>query len=140
MRTTLGRRVVRLALALSLNDGAPFAYAVPAGARNRRGLKAAADLDAAFAGAPPTLRTPAVTRAAIVHMRSLQALDAERGGASERVIAELVFGAFDEPLSWNDSALRANVRYLLDHGRALRDGGYCDLIHPKTSKRKTAKP
>ena len=140
MRTTLGRRVVRLALALSLNDGAPFAYAVPAGARNRRGLKAAADLDVAFAGAPPTLRTPAVTRAAIVHMRSLQALDAERGGASERAIAELVFGAFDEPLSWNDSALRANVRYLLDHGRALRDGGYCDLIHPKTSKRKTAKP
>ncbi|WP_428393457.1 DNA -binding domain-containing protein [Lichenicoccus sp.] len=140
MRTTLGRRVVRLAVALTLNDGAPFAYAVPAGLRNRRGMKAAADLDAALAGAPLDSRASAVPRNAIVHMRSLQALDAERDGLSERAIAELIFGTVGDPLSWNDSALRANVRYLLDHGRAYRDGGYCDLIHPKPPKSKAAKP
>ena len=140
MRTTIGRRVVSLAVALTLDDGAPFAYAVPAGPRNRRGMKAAADLDAALADAPHDSRATTVPRTAIVHMRSLQALDAERDRASERQIAELVFGAFDERESWNDSAVRASVRYLLDHGRALRDGGYCDLIHPKPPKRKAAKP
>lgn len=140
MRTTLGRRVVRLAVALTLDHGSPFAYAVPAGPRSRRAMQAAAELDAALGAAPLDSRASAVPRTAIVHMRSLQALDAERDGASEREIAALVFGTIDEGEVWNDSALRANVRYLLDHGRALRDGGYCDLIHPKPPRRKAAKP
>ena len=59
-------------------------------------------------------------------------------GASERAIADLVFGPFDEPQSWNDSAMRANVRYLLDHSRYLRDGGYRDLLYPKPPKREAA--
>ena len=71
-------------------------------------------------------------------MRALQALDAESDGASERAIAELVFGPFDEPESWNDSAVRASVRYLLDQGRGLRDGGYRDLLYPKPSKHEAA--
>ena len=129
-----------MAISLTLNDGMAYAYAVPVSKRSSRGLQAASDLDAALAGIQTTSRTPAVTRTAIVHMRALQMLDAERDGKSEREIAELVFGILDEPLSWNDSALRANVRYLLDHGRALRDGGYRNLIHPKPPKNKAAKP
>jgi len=138
MRSTIGRRVLRVAVSLALGDGMPFAYAVPAGERGQRGLKAAAALDAMLAGAGPKPRRPALTRSDIVHMRALQALDAEVDGASERAIAELVFGPFDEPESWNDSAVRANVRYLLDHGRGLRDGGYRDLLHPKPPKHESA--
>ena len=140
LRTTLGRRAVRLALSLSLGDGMPFAFAVPAGRRGRRGVQAAADLDAALAGSPLRARTPPITRSDLVHMRALQALDAEHDGASEHEIAVLVFGTFDEPESWNDSAIRANVRYLLDHGRRFRDGGYRNLLYPKPQTRKAGSP
>ena len=140
VRSTLGRRVLRLAVSLSLGDGMPFAYAVPAGARSQAGLKAVADLDGALAETPVKARRPALTRTDLVHMRALQALDAERSGASERAIAELVFAPFDEPESWNDSATRAQVRYLLDHGRTYRDGGYRDLLCQKPPKRSSAEP
>ena len=140
VRSTLGRRVLRLAVSLSLGDGMPFAYAVPAGPRGPTGLKAVADLAAALAGTPVTGRRPAVTRTDLVHMRALQALDAEQAGASERGIAELVFAPLDEPESWNDSATRAQVRYLLDHGHGLRDGGYRHLLYPKGPKRIPAEP
>ena len=137
IRSTIGRRVLRLAVSLSLGDGMPFAYAVPAGVRGQRGLKAAADLDVALTGSEPKPRHAAVTRTDLVHMRALQALDAEAEGASERAIADLVVGPFAEPQSW-DSAVRANVRYLLDHGGRLRDGGYRDLLYPKPPKREAA--
>lgn len=140
MRSMLGRRAFRVAVSLSLSEGMPFAYAAPAGPRGRRNLQAAAELDAALARAPPTTRKLPVTRSDVVHMRSLQALDAERDGGSEHDIAALVFGAFAKPESWNDSAVRANVRYLLDHGRRCRDGGYRDLLYPKPPKLKAAKP
>jgi len=140
LRTMFGRRVVRLAVSLSLGDGMPFAYAAPAGRRARNTLEAAAELDAALADAPLKTRSPPVTRSDLVHMRALQALDAEREGASELAIATLVFGAFDEPESWNDSAIRANVRYLLSHGRRFRDGGYRDLLYPKSPNRKAGLP
>ena len=138
MRSMIGRRVIRLAISLALGDGMPFAYSVPAGERGKRGLRAAEALDATLAGDGPKSRRPGVTRSDLVHMRALQALDAESDGASERAIAELVFGPFDEPESWNDSAVRASVRYLLDHGRGLRDGGYRDLLDPKPTKHKAA--
>ncbi len=138
MRSTIGRRVIRIAISISLSDGMPFAFAVPAGERGQRSMKAVANLDAALAGNTLKRRTPAVTRSDLVHMRALQALDAESDGASERAIAELVFGPFDEPESWNDSAVRASVRYLLDHGRGLRDGGYRDLLYPKPTKHEAA--
>ncbi len=134
MRGAVGRRIVRIAVSLALADGMPFAYAVPAGPRSQRGLKAAADLAAALTSSEPKPRRAAVTRTDLVHMRALQALDAEAEGASERTIADLVFGPFDEPQSWNDSAVRANVRYLLDQGGRLRDGRYRDLLYPKSPK------
>ena len=140
LRSMLGRRVVRIAVSLSLGEGMPFAYAAPSGFRGRRTLQAAAELDAALAVTPPTTRKPPVTRSDVVHMRALQALDAERDGGSEHDIADFVFGAFDQPESWNDSTIRASVRYLLDHGRRFRDGGYRDLLYPKPPKLKAANP
>ena len=89
MRSMIGRRVIRLAISLALGDGMPFAYSVPAGERGQRGLRAAETLDALLAGGGPKSRRPGVTRSDLVHMRALQALDAESDGASERAIAEL---------------------------------------------------
>ena len=140
VRSTLGRRVLRLAVSLSLGDGMPFAYAVPAGSRGHAGFRAASELDATFAGTPAKARKATMTRTDLVHMRALVALDAEGAGGSERDIADLLFAPFREPESWNDSAVRAQVRYLLDHGRTYRDGGYRDLLYPKPHKRSSAEP
>jgi len=72
----------------------------------------------------------------LVHMRALQALDAEAAGASEREIAAIVFGETLGADEFTDSPLRANVRYLLDVGAKFRDGGYRDLVWPVPPKAK----
>jgi hypothetical protein len=126
LNSRLGRRVLRLAISLSLREGAPYAYAIPPGRPGPRA--AAAELADALAGVPERRRGAAVSRTMLVHMRALQALDAENAGASEREIAALVLGSVDAGAAWNDSAARAQVRYLLQHGRALRDGGYRQLL------------
>ena len=61
-------------------------------------------------------------------MRALQALDAAEAGASERDLARLIFGEAEPDATWNASPTRAKVRYLLRHGRAMRDGGYRQLL------------
>ena len=139
LHADLGREAVRAVLSLSLTEGDPSAYAAPAGARGQRTLAAAATLNQVFTGEASS-RSRSVTRGDVVHMRALQALDAERDGASEREIAGLVFGAIDPSESWNDSAQRASVRYLLGQGRTLRDGGYRNLLYPKPQKRRAADP
>lgn len=126
VRSRFGRRVVRLAISLSLSEGAPYAYAISPGRSGSRA--AAAELADALAGVPDRRRGAAVSRTMLVHMRALQALDADKAGASEREIASLVLGPIRPDLAWNDSAARAQVRYLLRHGHALRDGGYRQLL------------
>ena len=133
LRTTLGRRVVRLALDLNLTEGRAFAYAVPAGRRLATKRKAVALIDAALTGEAEALSGESVTRTDLVHMRAIQALDAQAYGASERDLALLLFPGRDTE-SFNDSALRAQVRYLLRHGRAFRDGRYRELLRADVSK------
>lgn len=127
LRTTLGRRVVRLAVDLNLADGRAFAYAIPAGRRSAVKRKAAQDVEAALAGEAQAQFGTGVTRTDLVHMRAVQALDAHAAGASERDLALLLFPGRDTE-DFNDSALRAQVRYLLQHGRAFRDGRYRELL------------
>lgn len=130
LRTRIGRGIARLAISLSLAQGAAYAFAVPAGRTMRARAGLAADLADALAGEPPQPRGrgAAVSRTSMVHMRALQALDAADAGASERDLARLMFGSAESGATWNASAMRANVRYLLRHGRALRDGGYRALL------------
>ena len=137
LKSRLGRRVVRLAVSLTLNDGQPYAYALPPGRRARERAAAITDLAEALTGVPERRAAGAVTRPMLVHMRTLQALDAKRTGASDRDIAELVLGFSEIDLSWNDSAARAQVRYLLRAGRHLRDGGYRALLHPAAKEKKS---
>lgn len=130
LRTAVGRRVVRLALSLALRDGAPYAFAVPTGPARRERAAWAMDLADALDGSATAHRGrgAVVTRSALVHMRALQALDAEAAGASERDLARLIFGEAEADATWNASPTRAKVRYLIRHGRALRDGGYRQLL------------
>ena len=129
LKTRIGRRFVRLAVSLSLGEGAPYAFAIPAG-RNRGARAAAREVADALAGVEAPSRAVPVTRTMLVHMRALQALDAALAGLSEREIAGVVLDRGEADGDWNDSAARAQVRYLLRHGRALRDGGYRQLLHP----------
>lgn len=127
VKTRAGRRFVRLAVSLALAEGMPFAFAVPGG-RNRGARAAALEVADALAGVAPTARGSPVPRTILVHMRALQALDAAKAGLSERDIAAVVLDRGERDGEWNDSAARAQVRYLLRHGRALRDGGYRLLL------------
>jgi hypothetical protein len=70
------------------------------------------------------------------HRQRLQALDAQAANASVRELAVGLFGLDCVREQWHsDSALRAHVRYVLHRARALRDGGYRALVHPRASHR-----
>lgn len=135
LKSRLGRRMVRLAVSLTLRDGQPYAYTLPPGRRARDRAAATIEFAEATTGTPEHSPAGALTRSMLVHMRTLQALDAKRAGASDRQIAEVVLGHKDSGHGWNDSAARAQVRYLLRAGGRLRDGGYRALLHPAAKDR-----
>lgn len=69
-----------------------------------------------------------MTRAALLHLRALQALDAAQAGASHRDIAQALFGLEAAVRRWNeDGELRAQVRHLLRRAEAYMGGGYLAL-------------
>src|SRR3546814_15729907 len=60
------------------------------------------------------------TRGAVTHLRALQALDGALAGASHREIATVLFVEAEVAARWSpDSELRAQVRSLVQRGRAL---------------------
>lgn len=120
---------LRVTLSDDLADGTAYAVAVPLGPGLRSRL-AAFDAQARMltgeAPRSPTARP--VTRAALLHLRALQALDAAQAGASQRDIAQALFGLEAVVRRWQaDGELRAQVRHVLRRGRAYRDGGYLQL-------------
>ncbi len=126
-----GRELVALTLSPDLQDGAPFAYAIPAGvepARYRFTLEAALTLlQRARASTPAALARP--SRTAMTHMRALQAIDGVHAGASQRRIATVLFGEAEITARWHpDSELRAQLRYLVRRGRGLMEGRYRALL------------
>jgi hypothetical protein len=126
-----GKELVTLTLSADVQDGAPFAYALPAGVEPRRyrfTLEAALTLlQRSRASTPTALARPSC--AAVMHMRALQALDGVAAGASQREIAAALFGHDRAAAEWQpDSDLRAKVRYLLQRGRRFVKGGYRDLL------------
>jgi hypothetical protein len=126
-----GGQLVGLVLSEALCDGDRFACVVPVGTKVQ---SARAVLDLAFG----LLRRPRIgtrtsvsrpSRSAIVHARALQALDGALAGASQREIAIAVFGEAHVAANWTaDSELRAQVRYLIQRGRALMQGQYRPLL------------
>lgn len=68
---------------------------------------------------------PRPTRAELLELYTLQALDATLAGASVREVAKGLFGADTVAADWHaDGDLRARVRRLVRRGKALTRGGY----------------
>lgn len=120
---------LRASLARDLADGAPYACVVPLTPHLRGQLDAFNAQARALKGhAPQADLARPVTRAALLHLRALQALDASQAGASHRDIAQTLFGLEAVVLRWHeDGELRAQVRHLLRRAEALMNGGYLAL-------------
>jgi hypothetical protein len=122
-------RKLRMALEGDLQDDSPFAYLLSADAaapmrwravERQRELLAQGCCGAALA---------APDRIALMHMRSIQALDGRRAGASQRVIAEVIFGADAVAQRWlQDGEMRAQVRHLLHRGQEHLQQQYIQLL------------
>ena|SRR3990167_773688 len=103
----------RFALAPGLEDGMAVAYA-----HRGRGAPHVPDT-------PAPMARPRPPPAALLELRTLQALDATLAGASLREVAEGLFGADAVAADWHaDGDLRARVRRLVRRGDALMRGGY----------------
>ncbi|MDQ0080917.1 hypothetical protein J2W35_001254 [Variovorax boronicumulans] len=119
---------LRMSLADDLCDGAAYACTVPLGPSLRGQLDAFNAQARVLQGhAPAEDSTRAVTRAALLHLRALQALDGTQAGASQRDIAQALFG-LEAVVRWHaDGELRAAVRHLLRRAETYMSGGYLSL-------------
>ncbi|MNL48666.1 hypothetical protein D3C87_1715430 [compost metagenome] len=119
-----------MSLAADLADGTAYAVTAPLGPGLRGQLDAfTAQAQALEGNAPAEPSARAVTRAALLHLRALQALDGLQAGASHRDIAQALFGLEAVALRWQaDGELRAQVRHLLRRAEAYMRGGYLVLV------------
>ncbi|MFT3778315.1 MAG: DUF2285 domain-containing protein [Ottowia sp.] len=135
---------LRAAFSPSLEHGMAYAHGLAAGARLRERWRAASvameRLDGYY-GSKASL--PGVhahahgrpDRIALLHMRSLQALDGLAVGATHREIAQALFGAAVVAERWHDlGELRAQVRRLARRGQVLVDGGYRRLLQMESAR------
>lgn len=134
LTSQLVRHVLRMAISPALEDGMAYAYTVRAGCRLCERWRVV-EAELAMLDAPKATRTavaadrPSLT--SLLHMRTLQALDGTLAGASQRQVAEVLFGPESVAGRWHaDGDLRAQVRRLIRRGHALTNGGYRRLLHP----------
>ena len=144
LQSDLASQRLRVSLARDLGDGEGYACAVPLIPELRGQLdvfKAQALLLQGHAPMEEIVRP--VTRAALLHLRALQALDAAQAGLSHRDIAQALFGLEAVARRWHeDGELRAQVRYLLRRAEGYMLGGYLVLagIRRTAAKRPGDKP
>lgn len=126
----VNEETIRMTLNGNIHDGAAFACAIPAtGAMQAACSHACRIVDLLTTAAPPRSCSRRPNRTALVHMRTLQAVDGDAAGATHREIAEALFGQSDTWQRWGqNSELRAQIRYLLRRGHALINGDYRQLI------------
>lgn len=129
----LASHVLRGAISTALGDGMPYAYAVRPGSRlSERWRTVEGDLAQweAAGTEPAAVAHDRPGRTALLHLRTLQALDGTLAGASHREIAEALFSLATVAEQWfEDSDLRAHVRRLIRGGQALMRGGYRRLLY-----------
>lgn len=134
----LGAQRMRLSLSGALADGAGYVSSAPMTPRLRGQLDAFNTQAHVLEGhAPQADSARPVTRAALLHLRALQALDASQAGASHRDIAQALFGLESVVLRWHeDGELRAQVRHLVRRADAFMTGGYLVLagVAPAAAK------
>lgn len=132
LTTQLVDRMLRMAISPALEDGMAYGYAVRAGCQLRERWRV---IEAELSALDPAtvertaLATGRPTRTSILHMRTLQALDGTLAGASQRGVAEVLYGITAVAERWyEDGDLRAQVRRLIRRGQTLMDGGYQRLL------------
>ena len=123
-----GPHCLRASLSTALEDGAAYGFTVPLDAHLRTRLAGYQAQALAIRGEMPRPAFRPMTRASLLHLRAIHALDAAQAGARQRDIAELLFGAGAVRSRWTaDSELRAQVRHLLNRAEGLMRGGYLAL-------------
>ena len=134
LTTQLVDRMLRMAISPALEDGMAYAYAVRAGCQLPERWRV---IEAELAALDPATveRTALATgrpgRTSVLHMRTLQALDGTLAGASQRGVAEVLYGITAVAERWyEDGDLRAQVRRLIRRGQTLMEGEYRRLLQP----------
>lgn len=127
LKAKLGHYSLRASLFPDLTHGAAYGLTVPMDVHLRTRLIGYKSQANALQGQWPSIERK-VTRASLLHLHALQALDALQVGARHRDIAEALFGSDDVRKRWSpDSELRAQVRHLLTRAEGLMRGGYLAL-------------
>ncbi|MBO9357678.1 DUF2285 domain-containing protein [Bordetella petrii] len=136
VRTSVQGTTLRARLGPGVLDGRPAMCAVPLDARlhaqaallTLHAARFAPRRASAIRPAPCAAHTARMNQAHLHHLHALQALDGIQAGASQRRIAEVLYGRERMRQDWHaDSALRAQVRHSLARAAALMRGGYRDL-------------
>jgi hypothetical protein len=120
---------VRLAFAPTLEDGMAYAYAIRASHNPCPRYRALADeldkLQEASNTTPAGVVKPRPSPSSLLELHTLQALDGTLAGASQRTVADVLFGPDAVAEDWHaDGDLRARVRRLVQRGQKLMRGGY----------------
>jgi hypothetical protein len=129
--------VRRAVLDPDLGSDEPYGFLIPAGSHTQDRCRAVNEFAAPYCNSENAkIKDPPErpTRSSLSHMRTLQAIDGARSGASQREIAQAIFGNDVVKTQWSsDSELRAQIRYLLHRGTALSDGAYRTLLDTDSS-------
>jgi hypothetical protein len=124
---------IRLMLSPLLEDGMAYAFGVRAGEGMRtrwRTVGAELALLDGLRTEPVAMARDRPRREASLHRQALQALDGILAGASQRDVAEVLFGRSAVMQRWcDDCDLRARVRRVIRRGQSLMRGGYRGLLH-----------
>jgi hypothetical protein len=132
-----GPNRLRASLSTELEHGEAYGLTVPFNAHLRTRLTGYQVQANTIHGQWPPVVAKKITRASLLHLHALQALDASQAGAHHRDIAGALFGADAVRKRWTaDSELRAQVRHLLTRAEGLMRGGYLALAgvrQPHTS-------
>lgn len=123
-----GPNRLRVSLSTALGDGAAYGLTVPLDAHLRTRLPGYQVQANAVQGQWPPVSVKKITRASLLHLHALQALDASQAGARHRDIAGALFGVDAVRKRWTaDGELRAQVRHLLTRAEGFMRGGYLAL-------------
>ena len=129
LTTSIGTRHARILLDAGLEDGSGYVCTVPLTPHLRGQLHEFQDLAALLDGQSlPGSPARPVSRAGLLHLRALQALDAAQAHASHRDLAIGLFGLDAVRAQWHaDGVLRAQVRYFVARAEGLMRRGYLGL-------------
>lgn len=123
-----GPNRLQASLSPELEEGAAYGLTVPLDAHLRTRLTTYQAQASALQGQWPPVSAKKATRASLLHLHALQALDASQAGARHRDIAGALFGLDAVRTRWTaDGELRAQVRHLLTRAEGLMLGGYLAL-------------